>query len=383
MLERGRMRRLWALAAAALVAFGVYDAATHAEHRQDRDRPRLPQPAARPRSSRSSTNPKVKAALRCGPVSVPDHKLRPDVMLLTDRGAGRRDRPQPGPLRGHDARQATTLSREERARRRDLPARPGGRALRDRQLDRRRARPGPRTAPRLPTGWRPRSTTPPTRTAERGEREDRAATRAVAPRLRRRRRAVVALVGAGAAAVGDPQRPAVDLQRRRVRPLRAGGRRRCSPATSSRARCTPPTSATRRPSPTCWPASTSSGTAAGTPPTTCWARRTRREIWLIARVVCAALGTLSVWLLYLAGARLFDRRTGLLAAAVLAVAFLPVFYSKLALNDVPALVGGVPVAVRLAPASCATAAGAPTCSPGSGSAWPRRRSTPAASSRSR
>ena len=63
------------------------------------------------------------------------------------------------------------------------------------------------------------------------------------------------------------------------------------------------------------------------------------EIWLIARVVCAALGTLSIWLLYLAGARLFDRRTGLLAAAVLAVAFLPVFYSKLALNDVPALVG--------------------------------------------
>jgi 4-amino-4-deoxy-L-arabinose transferase-like glycosyltransferase len=63
------------------------------------------------------------------------------------------------------------------------------------------------------------------------------------------------------------------------------------------------------------------------------------EIWLIARVVCAALGTGSIWLLYLAGARLFDRRTGLLAAAVLAVAFLPVFYSKLALNDVPALVG--------------------------------------------
>ena len=63
------------------------------------------------------------------------------------------------------------------------------------------------------------------------------------------------------------------------------------------------------------------------------------EIWLIARVTCAALGTISIWLLYLAGARLFDRRTGLLAAAVMAVAFLPVFYSKLALNDVPALVG--------------------------------------------
>ena len=36
-----------------------------------------------------------------------------------------------------------------------------------------------------------------------------------------------------------------------------------------------------------------------------------------------------------AGARLVDRRVGLLAAALLAVAFLPVFYSHLALNDVP------------------------------------------------
>ena len=63
------------------------------------------------------------------------------------------------------------------------------------------------------------------------------------------------------------------------------------------------------------------------------------ELWVIARVVSAALGTLAVWLLYLAGAKLFDRATGLLAAAAMAVAFLPVFYSKLALNDVPALLG--------------------------------------------
>jgi 4-amino-4-deoxy-L-arabinose transferase-like glycosyltransferase len=61
------------------------------------------------------------------------------------------------------------------------------------------------------------------------------------------------------------------------------------------------------------------------------------QIWVLARVTSAALGTLAVWLLYLAGARLFDRRAGLLAAAVMAVAFLPVFYGKLALNDVPTL----------------------------------------------
>jgi 4-amino-4-deoxy-L-arabinose transferase-like glycosyltransferase len=61
------------------------------------------------------------------------------------------------------------------------------------------------------------------------------------------------------------------------------------------------------------------------------------QIWVAARVTSAVLGTLAVWLLYLAGARLFDRRTGLIACAVMAVAFLPVFYGKLALNDSPTL----------------------------------------------
>jgi hypothetical protein len=60
--------------------------------------------------------------------------------------------------------------------------------------------------------------------------------------------------------------------------------------------------------------------------------------FLLARVVVALLGTASVWLLYLVGARLFDRAVGLLASAVMAVAFLPVFYGHLALNDVPTLV---------------------------------------------
>ncbi|HEV7585576.1 MAG TPA: glycosyltransferase family 39 protein, partial [Solirubrobacteraceae bacterium] len=61
------------------------------------------------------------------------------------------------------------------------------------------------------------------------------------------------------------------------------------------------------------------------------------DFYVLARVVTAVLGTAAVWLLYLVGARLFDRRVGLLAAAIEAVAFLPVFYSHLALNDVPAL----------------------------------------------
>ncbi len=49
------------------------------------------------------------------------------------------------------------------------------------------------------------------------------------------------------------------------------------------------------------------------------------------------LGTIALWLLYLTGARLFSRPAGLLASAILAVAFLPVFYAHLAVNDVPTL----------------------------------------------
>ncbi len=67
-------------------------------------------------------------------------------------------------------------------------------------------------------------------------------------------------------------------------------------------------------------------------------------VFVVARVVAAGLGTLSVLLLYLAGRRLFSRDVGLLAAAILGFGFLPVFYSHLALNDVPAL---APIALSL------------------------------------
>ncbi len=61
------------------------------------------------------------------------------------------------------------------------------------------------------------------------------------------------------------------------------------------------------------------------------------EVFVVARVTAALCGTLALWLLYLAGTRLVDRRVGLLAAALLGVSFLPTFYSHLALNDVPTL----------------------------------------------
>jgi hypothetical protein len=62
-----------------------------------------------------------------------------------------------------------------------------------------------------------------------------------------------------------------------------------------------------------------------------------QELYLLARVIAAVLGTAAIWLLYLVGARLFGRAVGLLAGALEAVAFLPVFYSHLALNDAPTL----------------------------------------------
>jgi len=64
------------------------------------------------------------------------------------------------------------------------------------------------------------------------------------------------------------------------------------------------------------------------------------EVYVVARVVVAVLGTVAVWLTYLAGERLFSKTAALLGAAVFGLAFLPIFYSHLALNDVPALAPG-------------------------------------------
>ena len=68
------------------------------------------------------------------------------------------------------------------------------------------------------------------------------------------------------------------------------------------------------------------------------------ELFVVARVLVAVLGTLAVLLTYLAAARLLNRSVALLAAAIFGLAFLPVFYSHLALNDVPTL---APVALSL------------------------------------
>jgi Dolichyl-phosphate-mannose-protein mannosyltransferase len=61
------------------------------------------------------------------------------------------------------------------------------------------------------------------------------------------------------------------------------------------------------------------------------------DVYTLARAAAAVLGVAALWLLYTTGARLFGRGVALLAAAIEAVAFLPVFYAHLALNDVPTL----------------------------------------------
>ncbi len=63
----------------------------------------------------------------------------------------------------------------------------------------------------------------------------------------------------------------------------------------------------------------------------------RTDLFLTARIVTALIGTLAVWLTFAAARRFFDRRVGLVAALLMAVAFLPVFYSHVALNNVPAM----------------------------------------------
>ena len=63
------------------------------------------------------------------------------------------------------------------------------------------------------------------------------------------------------------------------------------------------------------------------------------EIWIAARTVAAALCMAGVAATYWAARRLWGVREGLVAAALLAFAFLPVAYSRVAVTDVGALIG--------------------------------------------
>jgi hypothetical protein len=68
------------------------------------------------------------------------------------------------------------------------------------------------------------------------------------------------------------------------------------------------------------------------------------NVWVVARVTCAATGVIGIWLLWRAGLRLLGRPAAFLAAGVMTFCFLAVFYSHQALNDVPTL---APIALSL------------------------------------
>jgi len=63
------------------------------------------------------------------------------------------------------------------------------------------------------------------------------------------------------------------------------------------------------------------------------------EIWTAARTLAAALGAGGVVATYAAARRIWGAREGLVAAALLSFAFLPVAYSRVAVTDVGSLIG--------------------------------------------
>src|SRR3954451_22345174 len=63
------------------------------------------------------------------------------------------------------------------------------------------------------------------------------------------------------------------------------------------------------------------------------------EMWIAARALAAVLGVAGVAATYWAARRLWGVREGLVAAALLSFAFLPVAYSRVAVTDVGALMG--------------------------------------------
>jgi hypothetical protein len=63
------------------------------------------------------------------------------------------------------------------------------------------------------------------------------------------------------------------------------------------------------------------------------------QIWIVARTLAALLGVAGAAVAYAAARRIWGVREGLVAAALLAFAFLPVAYSRIAVTDVGALVG--------------------------------------------
>jgi hypothetical protein len=108
MLSEGRLRRVWAVAALALVLYGGLYTALRVRPSTFRNELTF-RGDAHKALSRLLDIPAVRAGLRCGPVSVPNHKLIPDTRWLLDYPASRvraRSQARAQALNGHHALEA-------------------------------------------------------------------------------------------------------------------------------------------------------------------------------------------------------------------------------------------------------------------------------------
>ena len=86
MLRGGALRTGWAVAATAVLVYGVFFTATHVRF-STFDNELLFRGQSHAALEALFRNPKVRAAMRCGPVSVPNHKLVPDTRWVLKAGA--------------------------------------------------------------------------------------------------------------------------------------------------------------------------------------------------------------------------------------------------------------------------------------------------------
>ena len=330
-------------------------------------------------------------ALRCGPVSVPNHKLIPDVRWILDRTDVGRARAL------QRARERRTRVPRTGARRRALRRRPRARCC-----ARRSSTPADDPPTSLPLAGFGRAAHEPVlrRLCQLLSARCATATRARRRRARRAAALPAAATGPGWACSASRERlvwgAAVGALLLLAFLLRVWGVNHGLPYAYNadenahfvpqgdrplRARLEP--ALLRQPAglhvPRCT-SSSPSGSAAARASSDGLRHRPDRRSSSSRASPPRVLGTLAVWLLYLAGARLLrPPRRPARRRRCLAVAFLPVFYSHLALNDVPDAGADLPLAVghrrRPAPRPHARL----RRSPGSASGWPARRSTPAGS----
>jgi hypothetical protein len=85
MLRAGRLRTAWAIAAAAIVVYGAIFTATRVNFGVF-DSELVFRGESHAALEALFRNPKVRAGMKCGPVSVPNHKLIPDTRWVLDAG---------------------------------------------------------------------------------------------------------------------------------------------------------------------------------------------------------------------------------------------------------------------------------------------------------